>query len=394
MNSEETEIIKSLMEIEPCPDLQESDIIQQGFNKVSLTKIASFGVAFELLPEIFSNLTHAAGSRSPDKFYKVIYPKGVSGELVKAKDGLGYRGFIRDEKEIVGQAKFVEVSGGSSAAELATTINPVLIFMAVALMDIDEKLDDIEETTKDIFEFLEQKEEAELKGDLNTLIDVLNNYKFNWDNDKYKSNKHAQVQEIKREAEKGIAFRKKRIEEKMKKDDLLIVNQKIKAKREDIQGEFKEYQLALYLYAFSSFLEVMLLENFDSGYLESVNRDIESRAVNYRIIYTDFYNQIEKESASSIQSNLFGGVAAAGKIAGETIAKIPLVSKSPVDEALIDGSEKLQVFNSKWKRETLINVTKSRLNDIQPFIDSIDVVNRIHNQHTELYFDDNNLYIE
>lgn len=48
------------------------------------------------------------------------------------------------------------------------------------------------------------KEEAKLKGNINVLADILNNYKFNWDNDKYKDHKHILVQDIKREAEQSI----------------------------------------------------------------------------------------------------------------------------------------------------------------------------------------------
>lgn len=47
--------------------------------------------------------------------------------------------------------------------------------------------------------------------------DVLNNYKFNWDNEKYKTNKHIHVQEIKREAEQSIIFYRERIVKKMNK---------------------------------------------------------------------------------------------------------------------------------------------------------------------------------
>jgi hypothetical protein len=54
-------------------------------------------------------------------------------------------------------------------------------------MSIDRKLDSIQETQQEILEFLEQKEKSRLKGNLNVLADVLNNYKYNWNNEKYKT---------------------------------------------------------------------------------------------------------------------------------------------------------------------------------------------------------------
>ncbi len=89
--------------------------------------------------------------------------------------------------------------------------------IAVALITIEKKLDDILETQKEILEFLKQKEKAKLRGNLNVLEDILNNYKHNWNNEKYKTNKHIHVQEIKREAEQSIIFYRDRIVKKTNK---------------------------------------------------------------------------------------------------------------------------------------------------------------------------------
>ncbi|NBI63567.1 hypothetical protein D3Z38_11010 [Clostridiales bacterium] len=39
---------------------------------------------------------------------------------------------------------------------------------------------------------------------MNTLTDILNNYKFNWTNEKHKTNKHILVQDIRKESEQNI----------------------------------------------------------------------------------------------------------------------------------------------------------------------------------------------
>ena len=59
--------------------------------------------------------------------------------------------------------------------------NPTMLFMAAALMSIDKKLDIIQETQQEILSFLENKEKANLKASLDTLSDILNNYKYNWE---------------------------------------------------------------------------------------------------------------------------------------------------------------------------------------------------------------------
>ena len=47
--------------------------------------------------------------------------------------------------------------------------DPTMLFMAMALMNIEKKLDKIQEIQQELLEFLEIKETAKLKGNLNTL---------------------------------------------------------------------------------------------------------------------------------------------------------------------------------------------------------------------------------
>ena len=86
----------------------------------------------------------------------------------------------------------------------ALACDPTMLFMAAALMNIEKKLDLIQQTQEEILEFLEERERATLQGNLNTLGDVMSNFKYNWDNEKYKTNKHILVQQIKKESETSI----------------------------------------------------------------------------------------------------------------------------------------------------------------------------------------------
>ncbi|PKM61875.1 MAG: hypothetical protein CVU99_01615 [Firmicutes bacterium HGW-Firmicutes-4] len=132
-----------------------------------------------------------------DGYYKAVFPEGVVGELVKSKDGTGFRGIIKDSAgQFVGQPVFTPATGNIETMKTVIPVDPMTLVIAVALINIEKKLDDILETQKEILEFLKQQEKAKLRGNLNVLEDVLNNYKYNWDNEKYKTNKHITVQEI------------------------------------------------------------------------------------------------------------------------------------------------------------------------------------------------------
>lgn len=45
-----------------------------------------------------------------------------------------------------------------------------------------------------------------------------------------------------------------------------------------LKAEFDDYKLSLFLYSYASFLEVMLLENFDKDYLNSISDKIEEKS--------------------------------------------------------------------------------------------------------------------
>jgi hypothetical protein len=208
-----------------------------------------------------------------------------------------------------------------------------------------------------------------------------------------KPNKHIQVQEIKRDAEQSIILYRERIDKKIKKQSFLHSDQNVSSKLKKIQSEFKDYQLALYLYSFSSFLEVMLLENFESAYLDSVTHKIEDYSYQYRELYTKSYDQIEGYAKSSIQSHLLSGVASISKVAGDAVAKFPIVSKSQLDENLIEASSRLRKISSKKSEKAMGRFVNSQSHCVHPFVENINAVNRLYNQPMELLFDKDNLYI-
>ncbi|KQU27254.1 hypothetical protein ASG65_01460 [Bacillus sp. Leaf13] len=158
--------------------------------------------------------------------------------------------------------------GGGQAVLNPLVCNPTMMFMATTLATIDKKLDNIQEMQRELLDFLVQKERSNLRGDLNFLTDVLNNYKYNWNNVTYKNSNYNIVLGIRQEAERKIDFYRVQITTKINKKSIFLRDQWVKKQLEKIHSEFKDYQLVLYLYSFSSFLEVILLENFKSEYLD------------------------------------------------------------------------------------------------------------------------------
>ena len=72
-----------------------------------------------------------------------------------------------------------------------------------------------------MLDFLAQKEKSALKADLNFLMDIQNNYKYNWNSEKYKAANHAKVLDIRQEAARQIDFYQEQIKKQLGKKALL-----------------------------------------------------------------------------------------------------------------------------------------------------------------------------
>lgn len=283
--------------------------------------------------------------------------------------------------------------GGGQAQMTPLACDPTMLFMAAALANIDKKLDTIQNMQQEMIDFLVQKEKADLIGNLNFLLDIFNNYKYNWNNETYKTNNHIKVLDIRQEAEKKIAFYREQIIAKVNRKSLIHSDQTVNKQLQMVQDQFKDYQLALYLLGFSSFLEVMLLGNFDSAYLLSVSEKLDTYSLKYRELYTKCYDEIEGYSSTSVQSSMLKCIAKASTSVGKFVEKIPVVSKGQADEALIAAGEKLEEFNTDKLRKQMSSLIEHQSNVVRPFIENIDTVNALCNKPVKLLVDKDNLYI-
>jgi len=377
-------IIRAMTDVECCPIIQE-DVAIQEYTKVPLGQLSAMGATFAAIaPAFHGAVQNMASSGIGETLYRMVIPNGVHGTVNSVGNITNASG------KIIGRARFVEA--GASAAGTVAQINPAVMLMAIAISAVTKKLDQLEEAQKDIIEFLQLKEKAVLKGNIAVLQEVLDEYKYNWDNEKYKNNKHIQVQDIKRDAEQSIIFCREQIEKKVAKKGLLHSDRDVRSKIQKIQYEFKDYELAMYIFAFSSFMEVMLLENFDSGYLNSVTKKIELYAGQYRELHQKCYELIEDDSKTSVQAYVLKAVAGLNKVLGKGIAKIPKISEGQVDEALIEAGEKVDGFSEKRTESTMELFAREECGCVRPFVDNINAVNMVYNEPMELLFDRENVY--
>lgn len=365
-----------IMEVQFLPTITETSLKEVKYEKYPIKNLAALGVASEPILSAIQNLGGKTGRSG-------IYRVNTNGMEMFKSSG-----------EYIGALKARDggVGGGQARME-PLACNPTMLFMSITLLTIENKLDEIKSTQQEMLDFLKLKEKAQTIGNLNTLIDILNNYKFNCDNEKYKTNKHILVQDIKRNSEQSILLYRDLIQNIMCKKELIHSDQEINSKIKKIDEDFKEYQLALYLYSFSSFLEVMLLENFNKNYIIGVRDKITEYEFNYKELYTKCYNNIESSTEKSIQTILTKWLANASKGTGKLISKIPFVSKGKVDELFIDSENSLREISEKRNNKNIHKLIRNSIKRTNPFVESLDKVNVIYNESIDILIDKNNLYL-
>ena len=95
----------------------------------------------------------------------------------------------------------------------------------------------------------------------------------------------------------------------------------------------------------------------------------------------------------SVQSTALSGLGTISKAAGNALAKVPVLSKGPVDEALISAGNIIQKISSKHGKEVMHDFRSNQDAGIGLFLENIEFINNMSNRPVEVLFDKENIYI-
>lgn len=383
------------MSVQFAPISTDIQVDTRQATRLPLTEITNLGTAFSELSQVLQSSSQPItelGKGVVQLTDKVGNPVDLS-ILNVAKDGSGALGSFMNAEGKLSQVRIHEAVIDVKDAAAGLPYDPTTLFMAAALAEINKKLDEIQETQKEMFEYIRNKDKADLRGSLDTLSDVLNNYRYFWNNEQYKNNKHILVQSIRNDANSAIIQHRAEIKGRLGKRGFFHLNQDVSSVIDVVRSEFEEYRLAVYLYAFSSFLEVMLLENYDGDYLAGTAEKIERFALDYRMLYTEAFNSIENDSETSVESTLLGGISGISGFLGKAIAKTPIGERTQVDEFFQDASANLIGFKKGLSSDMLSKLVEASTSDVRPFIENIESVDRLYNEPYLLLGDADSVYV-
>lgn len=389
------EIIKTLTESEFKPEIEIVENVDlASFEPYPFEQISMLGTVFLPMTTYLQNMASQVsvnGNGVGEILYRVNLPKGAT-HLAAKKDGSGLIGAaFSGNNKLVGQATLTPVQQASSVVK---SFDPSLLVVSAMLMSINQKLNDIKQLQDSMIEFMEQKEKSKLEGNLYFLSDIINNYKLNWNNEKYKSHNYTKVLDIKQDSEQSVAFARKQAESSLKDNSYFYFSKEVSENINKIRNKLADYRLAVYMYAFSSYVEVLLLENFEREYLCRVVEKILKYSFEYRDIYAKAYSCIEQFAQKSTRSLFSKGLSGFTKGLGKAVENIPLVGdNTQIDENLIGFSERVKDDNNKSNNEISRSIVSGSKVDVSLFTENIKRIDHLYNDTPEVLISGDTLYI-
>ena len=347
-----------------------------GLGLSSLANALAPAVASAAAPVLFT-VTDAAGNPIPPAVLQAF------------NDGSGLLGSFRDPIKGFGQARL-------HVAEVAQTpavvVDPITLMMAATLMVVSQKLDSIQHTQEEMFEYLQQRDKAELRGALQALADIARDYRFNWSNDTFMQSSHAQVLEIRKQADAISTLQRAQIRGKLNGGPIEI-RVSVEARLSELVDHLAEYRLAVYTHALSSFLEPLLSRNNNAAYLHSVSERISAHGLAYRELYTECYNTVEEGARNSLDSAVLGGIADAGKALGGFLSQTPFGEATPVDEALKDAGEEISKFNEGITDSLMAKLRSMSSPEVLPLQQGVESLTSLREKPLAIAADSEALYL-
>lgn len=364
-----------------------TDISQSKSLSMPIAQLSTLGAGVASLLPAFRTITQTS-SVAAEGLYRI--PNAVIGDTLKAaKSGNFWPSFKNSNK----LAQLQKVDSLQSTTSMVMPIDPATMMMAVALFSIEQQLGNIAEMQKKILSFLEIEKESEIEADIETLSNIIEKYKHNWDNEQFISSNHKMVIDIQRTARKNMVSYQKKVRDVIKEKKLLVLQNKIKTTLDELMKDFKYYRLSLFTFSMSSLIEIMLSGNFKEENILSIKDEVQKLSFVYRDIYGECSVYLEGMEKSSVESNLLKGVSATSKAVGKFIGSIPKIKDGQIDERLQEAGEHVSDKAKAIETDSIAAFAEMSNPGTSLFTDKMDDLIFVYNKTSDICFDNNNIYL-
>ena len=110
-------------------------------------------------------------------------------------------------------------------------------------------------------------------------------------------------------------------------------------------------------------------------------------------MYGDCHAQIAAYQRTAIEAQLIGGLGNVAKVVGQKLASVPVLSKGPVDEALINAGESLGKHNKDTIAKKLEKFSPLEDSRMGVFVDNVRKIHLLYSRSDAMITDGENLFI-
>ncbi|MBR6645143.1 MAG: hypothetical protein IKL21_05205 [Clostridia bacterium] len=384
----------------PVLDIKSEEL--SSYKKIPITELSALGAVFSQLPEQARTIVSTASkTMATDKpLYIGINPKNISGFLAE-KDGVTVGNIMQINPQgkhvIKGRMGYKKIDNIPMIETTTTTlpIDPMLIVVAVALNSIEKKLGYIQTSVEDILQFLKQEKQASQRGNLNMLSEILEDYKSNrdCDNDTFCISRINTILSIKTAAYQDIEFYQQQLDTELQNKTTFHNVKDAQNTLNSVSYHLAEYQLACYIFAFSTFLDILLRKNFDATTLETTISKMLVMIKRYESLYLKCHSQISNYQHSAFESKILSGVGNAAKDLGKAMENIPLLKETSANKMLVSIGDSIEKHNQDTIERKLQKYETLKENRMLPFVENLQSLNSIYNNKRSMITDGENLYI-
>ncbi|MBU5486874.1 hypothetical protein KQI77_01685 [Clostridium sp. MSJ-8] len=357
---------------------------------VPIAELSALGAGVASIIPAFNTVTQST-SIATDGLFRIAN-RAAGDSLKMAKNGNAWGAM----KTATGGSKMVQLSEAgplSATTQTVASFNPATMMMAVALYSIEKDIAEISEMQKKILTFLEVENESQIEADVETLMGIVTNYKYNWDNELSVASSHNLVMDIQNRARKNMIAYQKKVVDTVSAKKIIVAQNKVKSTLSDLEKKFKYYRLSLYTFSLASLMEIMLSGNFKEEYITKAKNEIKFMSDTYREKFELGSLYLEKLGNVGVESNVLKGIGTVGKTVGKLIGSIPLVKEGSVDEFLQDKGAHLHKNAIEMEKKAVKEFATVGNPGTRVFVEKMEDMIQIYNHTSQICFDNEKIYL-
>lgn len=357
---------------------------------VPISELSTLGAGVSTLIPALNTVTHTTSFATNGLFR--IANKAAGDTLKLAKNGNAW-GAMKTAEGGSKMVQLAETGPFTATTQSVAAFNPATLMMAAALYSIEKDIAEITETQKKILTFLEVENESQIEADVESLIEIITNYKYNWDNELSVTSSHKLVLDIQNRARKNMIAFQKKVTDIVSSKQFVVTQSKVNAILSDLEKKFRYYRLSLYTYSLGAFMEIMLSGNFKEEYIYGVKEEIKNLSDKYREQFKKGSFYLEEISRGVVDSNVVKGIGIAGKAVGKIIGSIPLVKEGQADEYLQNKGAQLQKNAIEMETKAIKEFAAVGNPGTKVFVEKMEDMILIYNHTSQICFDNENIYL-